>query len=169
MRLIAYIYDPVDVGILSNTTERTFPLEALLDMYIYLAMDISSDFQLDQTLWQGMVTGEEVAVNRKFKTRKSLEWKSPGALAGNQLPPWTDNAGSISRRMIIFAFHTRVTKVDPSLMGTLAYALKQCFTRVCRARQARDPRLFEKGGVCVPRCRLQMGSCGDLETVAALL
>jgi len=38
LRTVEYIYDSSDVGAISNTVERTFPLEALLDVFIYLGM-----------------------------------------------------------------------------------------------------------------------------------
>ena len=104
LQQLIFLWDPTDVAILSNTTEKMFPLEALLHVFAYFGLDISNSLQLDQTLWQSMVTGEGVAVNRKFKERISVEWEVGGMLAGNQTPPWKDNAGSVSRRLLIAAF-----------------------------------------------------------------
>lgn len=110
-----YTYDACDLGIMSNTIEKNFPLEALLDCFIYLALDISNDFNLDQTLWQSMVSGEEVAVNRKNKLRITVQWVHPGAMAGNNMPPWKDNAGSVSRRIVHFDFAIVVSGGNPYL------------------------------------------------------
>lgn len=99
----------------SNTVEKNFPLEALVDCFMYLALDIGSDFTLDQTLWQSMVSGEEVAINRKNKLRITVIWVHPGMLAGNNMPPWRDNSHSVSRRMVHFAFEKCVTGTNPFL------------------------------------------------------
>lgn len=110
-----YTYDACDLGIMSNTIEKNFPLESLIDCFMYLALDISNDFNLDQTLWQSMVSGEEVAVNRKNKLRITVLWVHPGAMAGNNMPPWKDNAGSVSRRIAHFDFGIVVSGANPYL------------------------------------------------------
>lgn len=104
LNLLRNLWDPTDVGTVSNSTERNFPLEALLHVFVFFGMDVSNQLSLDQTLWQSMVSGEGIAVNCKFKTARSVIWRIPGIWAGNQTPPWKDNAGSVSRRMLIAAF-----------------------------------------------------------------
>jgi hypothetical protein len=124
------IYEKIYVGILSDTVERNFPLESLLGCSIWLGMDISEDFQLQQTLWQSMVSGESIGINRKNKTKVCVRWLIPGAMAGNQLPRWSDNAGSLSRRWWLFAFLKIVTNVDPDLFKKIELQmpafLKKC-------------------------------------------
>lgn len=39
----------------------------------------------------------------------------PGALAGNEVPSWVDNAGSINRRIVLFEFPKRVHDGDMEL------------------------------------------------------
>lgn len=147
MQNLANMFDPADVGIFTDDVEYNFPLESVLDCHIWLCMDVSEDFRLAQTLWQSMVSGEKVAVNRKNKTRIFREWKIPGAGAGNMLPRWSDNAGSLSRRMWIWDYHKTVHTPRPDLPRELAaqipayiYKSNIAYLDYVRAHGAKDPR-----------------------------
>ena len=37
-------------------------------------------------------------------------WKTPGFLAGNEVPNYTDNSGSLSRRLVVWSFMTKIDK-----------------------------------------------------------
>jgi len=63
-----------------------------------------------------MVSGEAVQVARKNLTATSKDpWDVPGLLAGNQVPGWVDNAGSITRRIVLFDFRKKVVVGDMML------------------------------------------------------
>lgn len=115
LRLVASLLESRDIGYLNNSLQKTFSLDGIHDKLMYLALDIDETFQLDQVTWQSMVSGEEVSVTRKFKQPITLIWKSHGGFAGNKLPGWTDNAGSLSRRLIVIEFLIPVSKSDPNL------------------------------------------------------
>src|SRR5207248_2065598 len=105
-RLVASLLEARDIGYLNNSGQKTFSLDGLQDKLLYLALDIDENFTLDQVTWQSMVSGEEVSVTRKFKQPLTVIWKSHGGFAGNKLPGWTDNAGSLSRRLVVIEFLT---------------------------------------------------------------
>lgn len=110
--VIKNFYEACDVGILSNDCSSTFPIENLIDKKIFLAVEIDENFKLPQTQFQSMVSGEDVAINQKFKTPKQKVWNIPGAFSGNQLPGYKDNAGSLARRIIVFQFCHTVTSEE---------------------------------------------------------
>lgn len=116
LRLLASLFDPRDVAVLNNTLQKTFALDGLMGKYIYLGLDIDENFQLDQATFQSMVVGEEVAVIRKHKTPLTVLWDIQGGFAGNKLPNWKDNGGSLTRRMIVIAFDYIVKSQDTGLM-----------------------------------------------------
>ena len=116
LRLLASLFDPRDVAVLNNTLQKTFALDGLMGKYIYLGLDIDEKFQLDQATFQSMVVGEEVAVIRKHKTPLTVLWDIQGGFAGNKLPNWKDNGGSLTRRMIVIAFDYVVKSQDTGLM-----------------------------------------------------
>jgi hypothetical protein len=115
LRLLASLLEARDVGYLNNTLQKTFALEGIFDKLIYLALDIDEHFQLDQATFQSMVAGEEVSVLRKYKRPMTVIWNIHGGFAGNKLPPWTDNGGSLSRRLIVIEFLTPISRCDPGL------------------------------------------------------
>ena len=115
LRLTATLLEARDVGYLNNSLQKTFSLDGIQDKLMYLALDIDENFQLDQVTWQSMVSGEEVSVSRKYKRPITVIWQSHGGFAGNKLPGWTDNSGSLSRRLIVIEFLVPVSKSDPIL------------------------------------------------------
>lgn len=114
-RVCRGLYEAADVGTLSNNIERKFGLSALADKLIFIGPEIKSDIALEQAEFQSIVSGESVQVAAKFKTAQTVEWKVPGALAGNEVPSWVDNAGSINRRIVLFEFPKRVHDGDMEL------------------------------------------------------
>lgn len=117
------MYDTIDVGILSNNIERRFGISALIDKKIYLAPEIKQDLAIEQAEFQSMVSGEEIQVARKFKDAVGVRWLVPGFLAGNQVPAWCDNSGSIQRRLVVFNFERGVTQGDMKLGEKLHWEL----------------------------------------------
>jgi hypothetical protein len=115
LRLLASLFEARDVGYLSNTLQKTFALDGIFDKKLYLGLDIDENFSLDQATFQSMVCGEEVSVIRKYKNPVTVIWNTQGGFAGNKLPAWTDNGGSLGRRMIIIEFQQTVDKCDPNL------------------------------------------------------
>jgi hypothetical protein len=114
-RVCQSIYERDDVGVLSNNIERKFGLSAIYDKLIFIGPEIKADIQLEQAEFQSIISGEAVQVAVKCQTARSVAWKVPGALAGNEVPRWVDNSGSINRRIILFCFPKRVHDGDMDL------------------------------------------------------
>lgn len=115
--VVAELYDSTDVGLLSNNSEKQFGLSAFYDKFIFVAPEIKSDMRLEQAEFQSMCSGEDIQIAIKHKTAFSVKWSPPGFLAGNETPSWTDNSGSIQRRVIIFNFQRPVIGGD-MMLGT---------------------------------------------------
>lgn len=114
-RVCQSLYERDDVGVLSNNIERKFGLSAIYDKLIFIGPEIKSDIQLEQSEFQSIISGECVQVSIKCQTAKSIVWVTPGALAGNEVPKWVDNSGSINRRIVLFEFPKRVHDGDMQL------------------------------------------------------
>lgn len=113
--LVTSLYNPEDVGVMSNNIEKQFGLAAFYKKLIYVCFEVKEDFGLDQGEFQSMISGEKMSIPRKFKDAISVLWTTPGLLMGNELAKWTDNSGSVSRRIIIMDFVNKVTRSDPRL------------------------------------------------------
>lgn len=113
--LISAIYDPSDVGTLSNNIEKQFGIGAFYDKYVFVAPEIKQDLKLEQAEFQSIVSGEQVQIAIKNKTARTVTWKVPGILAGNQVPGWVDNSGSIARRIALFQHNKTVKHADNRL------------------------------------------------------
>jgi phage/plasmid-associated DNA primase len=123
------------VGTLSGSRshEKKFGLSAIYDKMIYLCTEVKSDFQLDQADWQSMISGEDVSVAIKFETARSVTWKVPGMLCGNQLPGWVDASGSVVRRILMFEFMHKVVSADPKLPEELKRDIGAFVCKINRA------------------------------------
>lgn len=108
-------YDSDDVRTLSNNIEKKFGLDGIKDGFMFISPEIKGDIQLEQAEFQSLVSGEDLSVARKFKTPLSVQWKVPGILAGNEMPGWKDNSGSILRRILTWNFSKQVIEADPHL------------------------------------------------------
>jgi len=108
-------YEKEDVGTLANNIERKFGLSAIKDSFMFVAPEIKADLALEQAEFQSIVSGESVSVAVKNKTASSMVWKVPGVLAGNEVPNWQDNSGSVLRRILAWNFTKQVREADPHL------------------------------------------------------
>lgn len=113
------IYESCDIGVLSNNIERKFGLSALADKFLFIGPEIKGDLSMEQSEFQSIISGEDVQVAEKHKIAKNIVWKVPGMLSGNEVPQYTDNAGSISRRLMVFKFDNKVKKGDTGLGNKL--------------------------------------------------
>lgn len=123
LKVAKSFYDDIDVGTLSNNIESKFGLSQFYDKYLFVAPEIKSDLKIEQAEFQSIVSGENITINVKNKTAFSTEWLVPGILAGNEVPTWCDNSGSIQRRIVLFDFSKQVVNGDMKLGDKLAQEL----------------------------------------------
>lgn len=120
LKVAKHFYDDIDTGILSNNIETKFGLSQFHDKFLFVAPEIKSDLRIEQAEFQSIVSGEDITINVKNRTAFSKTWKVPGVLAGNEVPSWCDNSGSIQRRIVLFDFPRQVTNGDMKLGDKLA-------------------------------------------------
>ena len=114
-KIVKKFYETCDVGVLSNNIEKTFGLSSLKDKLLFLAPEIKGDLKLEQSEFQLLIVGGDMQLPVKYKESHYIEWKIPGLFAGNEPPNYTDNSGSISRRLVVAKFHKKVNLKDPDL------------------------------------------------------
>lgn len=128
--IIKQLYEPADVGTVSNNMEKIFGLSGLVDKFIIVGPEIKGNWSIDQASLQSMVTGESISLSEKYKTPVSIKFPTPIAIAGNVIPNFEDNSGSMSRRTIIFPFDFKVKKGDTKLghkiQGELSFIIQAC-------------------------------------------
>ena len=123
-------YENEDCRTLSNNIERKFGLSSIYDGFMFIAPEVKGDLCLEQAEFQSMVSGEDVSVAIKNQTAKSVEWKTPGILGGNEVPNWRDNSGSVLRRLLPWNFAKQVKdadcKLDEKLDAEIPAILYKC-------------------------------------------
>lgn len=121
--VIRLFYDPQDIGVLSNKIEDVFGFSPLVDKFVICGdeiLDIGKRW--DQALMQGMLSGSSMSLGVKNKAPVIVPaWLPPFVLSGNNQLNYTDNAGSYSRRFIIFEFSVKLpmNSVDGKLASRL--------------------------------------------------
>ena len=133
MRVCRSLYETADVGVLSNNIEKKFGLASLADKFVFIGPEIKSDISLEQAEFQSLVSGETLQVAVKFMPSKTIQWRVPGILAGNEVPGWVDNSGSINRRIIMFEFERPVTNGDMTLGQKLEEEMAHIILKANRA------------------------------------
>jgi len=108
-------YESEDVKTLSNNVERKFGLSSIYDCFMFIAPEVKGDLCLEQAEFQSLVSGEDISLACKYKQAQSVEWKAPGILAGNEVPNWKDNSGSVLRRILPWHFGKQVMEADQNL------------------------------------------------------
>lgn len=113
--IVRELYETADVGILGNNIEHKFGLSSLIDKKIFIGPEIKGNLGLEQAEFQSMISGEMLQVNVKFKQAYAKRFTAAGMLAGNEVPNYSDNSGSFSRRVVVFPFNYPPIKKDQSL------------------------------------------------------
>ena len=122
-KIVKKFYEACDVGVLSNNIEKTFGLSSLKDKLLFLAPEIKGDLRLEQSEFQLLIEGGDMQLPVKFKESHYTIWKIPGLFAGNEPPNYTDNSGSISRRLVVLKFLKKVFNKDSDLDAKLTKEL----------------------------------------------
>ena len=108
-------YDTEDVRTLSNNIEKKFGLWSIHDGFMFISPEVKGDLALEQAEFQSIVSGEDVSIARKNEKALSMSWNVPGILAGNEVPGYRDNSGSVLRRLVTWNFGRQVMDADPHL------------------------------------------------------
>jgi len=117
--VVKMFYEACDVSVISNNIEEKFGLSAIYKSYAFIAPEIKRDFKMDQASFQSLVSGEELSIAIKQQTAVTIQWNVPGMMAGNELPGFSDNSGSILRRLLLFKFGRQVADGDARLCDKL--------------------------------------------------
>ena len=126
-------YDPEDVRTLSNNIEKKFGLWSIHDGFMFISPEVKGDLALEQAEFQSMVSGEDVSIARKNDKALSMTWNVPGILAGNEVPGYRDNSGSVLRRLVTWNFMRQVSVSDPNLDEKLDTELPAILCKCVRA------------------------------------
>ena len=132
-KIVPLFYREEDVAILSNNVEQQFGLQGIFDKLAYIAPEVGKTFQLPQTQWQSMISGEGMSVAQKFKVAETTTWKVPGLFAGNEMPSWVDNSSSVVRRIVMVSFNETISKVDGDISKRFKMEIAQIINKANQA------------------------------------
>ena len=135
--LITRMFPISSCGTIGSTTEQTFGLESLFSKRLVMIPDAAKNFNniLPQTIFQSMVSGEMVPVPHKYgKAVTNKLWRVPIIGAGNAVLDYTDNAGSVVRRLATFPFEVPIKARNTMLQqqicdGELSKVMLRCISK----------------------------------------
>ena len=105
--LIKHMFPANSTGAITASHEKTFGLEPLFQKRAVIVPDLPKHFStiVNQSDFQSMCSGEGVSIARKNKTAvTNKNWTVPLIFGANYLPDYSDNSGSVSRRLVVFPF-----------------------------------------------------------------
>jgi len=108
--IISKMFSPGAVGVLNSNNEITFGLESKYNKEVLISHEIGDKLvdRLSSDLFKQMVCGENVSIPRKNKVAIDVVWSVPIFLCSNIYLSYTNDQGSISRRLAIFKFNKYV-------------------------------------------------------------
>jgi hypothetical protein len=117
LTIIKRLFSPNAVGVLNSNNEVTFGLETKHDKELLIAHEIGDRLtdRLSSDLFKQMVCGEDISIPRKNRGAIDVTWGVPMFLCSNIHLSYSDNQGSISRRLAIFKFNKYVPSKDITL------------------------------------------------------
>lgn len=133
LKVAKLFYEHADVGVVSNNMEKQFGLSAFWDKFLVCGPELGQGWRMEQCEFQSMVSGESVSVAAKFQKAFTTEWTVPVIMAGNEVPSFSDNAGSIQRRLLVFSFQKAVLNGDMRLGDKLGVELPAILVKCNRA------------------------------------
>jgi hypothetical protein len=110
-------YHAPQIATIDNKIEMQFGLGPLIerDPFITIGDELDEKCQLDLTQFLKMVSGEVIGCAVKGKKPIYKSWPSHLWFQGNQLPPWRDKGGALSRRVVSIFFHKSVRAIDKDM------------------------------------------------------
>lgn len=123
------------VSVISADHEKTFGLDGMESkrLVVFADMPIKMSNILPQATWQSMQTGEQIAINRKFKKKMTVKWSVPSFGAGNHYPDYPDTAGSVSRRFVVWPCNNPITNRDTGLARKIKNEIPTILIRCLKA------------------------------------
>lgn len=128
-KIVGQFFDMEDTGNLSNNTEKQFGLQNQYDKLVVVAPEVKADFAINQAEFQQIVSAERMTIARKGKDVWIGMWTAPISMAGNEMPDWSDKAGSLQRRWVCWEFTKKVkhkdTKLQQKIMSEMDAIIKK--------------------------------------------
>ena len=100
------MYSPDSVAEVDGNNESTFGFQDKYNKEVVFITDCPAHVSrvLPQEMFQKMVSGERVQVSVKHGTAFTEVWRAPLIAASNCMFDYRDNAGQMSRRVVVFHF-----------------------------------------------------------------
>jgi phage/plasmid-associated DNA primase len=108
-----------DVAVMSSNIEQKFGLAPISGKMLFICFEVTKSWSLPRADFQCLISGEELSLAWKHENAKTVKWKVPGLLLGNEIGPWVDSAGSIVRRLLVCEFKKRIVESDPDMHSKL--------------------------------------------------
>lgn len=118
-QLIRYMYPSQLISTLNSNIEAKFGLSAIYEGLVCICAEVRADFGLNQADWQSAASGEEVMIAIKGKTGIAHKWTTPMFFLGNEMPKYENASGSVSRRIFLIEFNTKILNSDPQLFDKM--------------------------------------------------
>jgi hypothetical protein len=123
LMLLKKIFPAHLIANISSNAEEKYTWSAACVAFLFMCTEVRRDCSWNQGEFQSIVSAEDVPISAKYKDPRTVEWNTPGFLAGNEVFDLSDAAGSIRRRIVVWECNNPVPPdaSDP-LLGAKAEA-----------------------------------------------
>lgn len=117
LMLLKKIFPPHLIANISSNAEEKYTWSAACDAFLFMCMEVRRNCSWNQGELQSIISAEDVPISAKYEKPRTVEWNTPGILAGNEVFDLSDAAGSIRRRIVVWECNNPVPPdiSDPQL------------------------------------------------------
>jgi hypothetical protein len=112
LEVVAKLFENIDIGFIQDTNEGKFAYGPFAEKKVLIGTEIKKTFNTPATLFQQIVSGENVTLPIKGGDPVEQMWTAPMILGGNELFGLADKGGSIARRTLKIPFYRKVREKD---------------------------------------------------------
>lgn len=117
IEIIQHLFEKEDFGIISTNMQRDFGLETFVTKFLLLGPDLDGHLNMDPTVFNNIVSGEFIGVNRKQKTVADACLEANFVGAGNEHlfahnKQGSDKGGAHARRILIVHYGEIISKFN---------------------------------------------------------
>ncbi len=133
IKIIEKFFAKSDVATISSNTQTQFALAQAFDKRLWSVTEVTNDFAMAEADFLAIVAGDTTEIRGKYEKARSVEWRVPGIMAGNQLPTcYKNTSGNVLRRIFMIPFNQDIPRgcekndIDSKVVVELPAILVKC-------------------------------------------
>jgi hypothetical protein len=142
VEVVQAMHNRADTAVIGGTSQATFVASGkdAKSLIVFPDMPENISKSIDAGTFKSMTAGDDISLNGKNQSERSVRWTVPMIGAGNIYPNWPNAQDSLSRRLAIVEFTSALSTTDGGLkrgileaeIGNLLFRAIEAYWRILR-------------------------------------